>query len=136
MIKSDFEWNGDKAFNLVIEAGWEGIQRATVYFWQHVQQALNKPNVRVKKKGGGVVWTDSSKPGEPPRKRTGFLQGHVKYELDKKALASRVGLAANAKYGLFLEMGTKKMDARPWLLATLEKVMPQLRALVGTVSKV
>ena len=36
-------------------------------------------------------------------------------------LRTRVGLVANAIYGLFLDLGTIKMEARPWLLATLQR---------------
>jgi hypothetical protein len=35
----------------------------------------------------------------------------------------------NAKYGVYLELGTKRgLLPRPWLIATLEKFFPQIQA--------
>ncbi|MCC6421631.1 MAG: hypothetical protein IT429_25710, partial [Gemmataceae bacterium] len=66
---------------------------------------------------------------EPPRKRTGWLQRHVQYRLDREQSRGVVGVAAQAPYGLALELGTKNMAARPFLLSTLEKYREQLQAI-------
>jgi hypothetical protein len=126
MIASKINWNGDGAYNRVIDMGWEGLQRATVYFHSRLLEAVGISA----KIGKGTKAKDyqSSKPGEPPRKRTGWLQRHIKYELDKPALTSRIGVQVNALYGIWLELGTVRMKARPWLLATLKKFWDQIRA--------
>lgn len=122
MIASTYTWNGNAKAE-TFEAGWEGIRRATAFFHAKLQQELNVPNPLVK-----GVYTNTSQPGEPPHKRTGWLQRHVIFELDRKNLRSRTGLATNAMYGLFLELGTRKMAARPWLFATLKKYWEEIRA--------
>ena len=135
MIAANLNWNGDRVKQLAFDAGWEKLVRMTEFFWGHLLQALNVPNsgVRVKRRGGGTrtVYPNPSKPGEPPRKRTGWLQRHVQREYDKASLTSRVGVQRNALYGIFLELGTRRMAARPWLLATLNKVRTQLEAIAA-----
>ena len=120
MMTGSFKWNSG-AERQVWEAGWEGIRRATVYFWTLLQTAIGVSNPR--------PYLTPSLPGEPPRKRTGFLQANVLFELDKAGLKSRTGVSTNARYGLFLELGTKRgLLPRPWLLATLEKFFPEIKA--------
>lgn len=133
MIKITGNWHGEVAEG-VFDAAWEGVVRAVVFYWTQLQLALNVPNtgVRVKRtrgKGSYTIYPNPSKPGEPPHKITGWLQRHVQYELNKGIFAARVGLQANAKYGVYLEIGTKFMAARPWLLATLKKVWSQMQVL-------
>ncbi|MBY0523429.1 MAG: hypothetical protein K2R98_08515 [Gemmataceae bacterium] len=123
MMNVNSSWHGDDAYKVVVDSGWDRIRRAVVFFWQSVQTALNVSNPR--------PYRTPSQPGEPPRKRTGFLAANVKYELGQAQMKGRVGIGANALYGLFLETGTKWMAARPWLQATLDKVIGQLRAIIG-----
>ena len=99
-----------------------------MFFWQSCQTALNVPSSR--------PYEEPSPPGnrfagEPPRKRTGFGAGNVQYELDNEALAGRVGVTVNARYMVWLELGTRWIAARPWMLATLRNVWNQLVALAG-----
>lgn len=101
------------------EATWEGVQRAAVMFWSAVQQKLNVSNPR--------PYTTPSRPGEPPRKRTGNLQRGVVYQLDEANHRGRVGMMPAAYYGTFLELGTARMLPRPFLLETLREMLPQLQ---------
>ncbi len=123
MIKATLNWHGNEAIAHVRAAGWERLQRCVVFFWQAATLTLNVSNPR--------PYLTPSKPGEPPRKRTGWLQRNVLYELDEPSLSGRVGITRNAKYGLWLEIGTRWMHARPWLLATLKKVEKQLNSIAG-----
>ncbi|MEY5098720.1 MAG: hypothetical protein RJA36_1439 [Pseudomonadota bacterium] len=74
----------------------------------------------------------ASKPGEPPRKRTGTLQksvGHeVFYDLRYDQVTVRAG--TNVPYGRFLEYGTRKMAARPWLRPGMVEYLPRFRGVV------
>lgn len=108
----------------IVAAAWEGLLRAVVYYHSALLAALNVSNPRPHE--------TPSPPGQPPRKRTGWLQRNVLYETDEKAGLARVGITKNARYGLFLELGTGRMAARPWLLATLQRVWPRMQALAGS----
>ena len=128
------QWHGDEVVARIVAAGWDDLARATVFLWQRCVEALNVPNtgVSVKKSGGGsrTIYPHPSKPGEPPRKRTAWLQRHVLYELDKVNLKSRVGVSVNAIYGAMWEAGIRGVK-RPWLLSTLDKHLEQIRQLAA-----
>lgn len=128
MVNGRLDWNGDAAIKAIMDAAWEAVLRATVLFWKELQVVLSVP----------AAWLGKqripSKPGEPPRKRTGWGAKHVTYELQKEQLTTRVGLLRNALYMAFLESGTATILPRPWFLVTLKKLLPQLRNVIGTVS--
>ena len=122
MIRARLDWN-DKAGPQVIAAAWENLVRAVVTYHTLLLTTLNVANPR--------PYKTSSKPDEPPRKRSGWLQSHTLYELDEGTHSARVGVATNAIYGVFLELGTRLMKARPWLLATLKKHWDRIAAIAG-----
>lgn len=122
-MPTSLTWNGPQVLAELQAAGWEGVQRTTVFFWQKVVEALNVSNPR--------PYVTPSNPGEPPRKRTGWLQRNILYELDEAAKTGRVGIGRLALYGAYLELGTRRMAARPFLLATLDKHRQQLEALAA-----
>jgi hypothetical protein len=105
-----------------LKAAWDAVRYAAHFFWDKLHQELNGS------------WPPASAPGQPPHTRTGFLKKNVLELYDQPNLQARVGLAANVLYGIFLELGTKRMKARPWLFATLNKYRPQLEALLGGIS--
>lgn len=139
MIRSSLKWDGERVKQSVIEAGWDSIRRVTVWFWQRVQDTLSVPNPgtrvtikRGKNKGKTkTVYLYPSKPGEPPRVRTGNLKKNVLYEFDQAALRSRVGLTAQAIYGAFLELAKSRRRRREWLLVTLKKNLQLMRQIAS-----
>lgn len=74
------------------------------------------PGVTMVRYGGGGARRRTvtvSNPGEAPNTDTGRLVKSIKFDIDKKGLKGLVG--TNLKYGAALELGTKKMEPRPWL---------------------
>lgn len=67
------------------------------------------------------IYPFSSKPGEPPRKRTGMGQASIQSEFDRGIPAGRVGMRPQAKYMIYLNFGTKRIAARPWIEVTLKR---------------
>ena len=105
------------------EKAWRGLQRAVVFYHSQLLLVLNKSNPR--------PYKTPSAPGEAPRKRVGYLQRNVLFELNAKDKSARVGITVQAKYGAFLELGTKRgLKPRPFMLPTLTKLLPQLQALI------
>ena len=68
-----------------------------------------------------------SAPGEPPHVQTGRLRGSVAWEVD--GLEARVG--TNVPYGRWLELGTTKIAARPWLRRALSECRAQVLEVLG-----
>lgn len=60
-----------------------------------------------------------STPGTPPGVQTGTLRSSVTTEVNAAELTARVG--TNLEYAPYLELGTRKMEARPFLQPALEK---------------
>jgi HK97 gp10 family phage protein len=76
-----------------------------------------------------VYGSNPSAPGEPPHKQTGHLRRSVAHDVDKGTLSARVG--TNVKYGRWLELGTSKMAARPWLRRALNESLATVRAILA-----
>lgn len=131
MISAKVNWNGARVLSQVKATAWENLARAVVYYWQQVEDALNVSanpirTKRIRGKGSYLKYTNPGKPPGPPHKRTGGLQRWTIYALDKTAGEGRVGTTANARYGLYLELG--KLS---YLMLTLKKVWDRLTAIAG-----
>jgi HK97 gp10 family phage protein len=127
----NIQWNGDELKKKLLEGGKEGIARATITLHTACQKAVSKPNTGVSKrrtrdtkrgkKGSQyTVYPHPSAPGEPPRLRKGFGRANIQAKFVNDGLTGRVGIFGNAAYMVYLEFGTRRVAARPWLLATLE----------------
>ena len=75
-----------------------------------------------------------SKPGDSPNTDTSRAIKSIGFNVDEKRLKSEVG--TNLKYLKFLELGTKFIAARPWLITALKKVQPSLRVVFRKTPKV
>jgi len=69
-----------------------------------------------------------SAPGEFPHLVTGHLRRNVQMEMNRAALIARVG--TNVLYGRYLEFGTWKMLARPWLSRVFREGAPEVRRIL------
>ncbi len=69
----------------------------------------------------------SSAAGEPPATDTGFLVNNIALKIDMDGLGANVESRAN--YSTFLEFGTSKMAARPFMQPALEENKPKIRRL-------
>lgn len=70
----------------------------------------------------GTTIHRASAPGQYPMSDTGRLASNVKVELANQSnIVARVG--TGIAYGPWLEFGTSKMAARPWLLPSYKKAI-------------
>ena len=97
-------------------------------------ETLNKPGSgRTYRKPGGGTYTASS-PGEVPARRTGALR--LNWTGDIKVTSSGSGsiallatLTSNTPYAGYLQNGTRRMAARPFVEPIKEKALPQIAAI-------
>lgn len=68
----------------------------------------------------GNVTHRASAAGEYPMSDTGRLASNVKFELATES-DKRAFVGTNIIYGAYLEFGTSKMGARPWLMPSFIK---------------
>jgi HK97 gp10 family phage protein len=75
----------------------------------------------------------ASAAGEPPATDTGFLVSNIFLNVDADGLGASV--ESRAEYSSFLEFGTSKMGARPFMQPALEENKPKIRRLAGQMVK-
>lgn len=126
-------WNGKRVFTLATEANIRAMKTAAAVVERKTKQLLRIPGtgVEVKKTKSGKVHRRSI-PGKPPAAETGILRssimsdvrvsgigvtGKVGTDIDK--IAARAAIGTDVNYGLYLEIGTSKMKARPYLRPAL-----------------
>lgn len=130
----------------------EGLQRAGAYLASQCKIAVNKANPHHKKvklspsaskaRGGqktAKVYQNmhNQYAGKPPFARTGHGRDSIVsvYNGNPFSPMVRVGVTKNGIYMAYLELGTRKIKARPWLVAMLEKHQKTLGRLAVTGKK-
>ncbi len=110
------------------------ITRSAIVVSREAKKLISTPGTgkraksgRGKRKGSTRYGLLRSKPGAPPLKQTGRLRSSVAHEVVSDDMA-RVG--TNVDYGKFLELGTRKMAARPWLVRSLDAMRPAIAAIL------
>ena len=66
----------------------------------------------------GTVTHRASAPGEAPATDTGILAGSIGWNVDASTLTAEV--FAGAAYAVHLELGTARMEPRPFMVPALE----------------
>lgn len=126
------EWNGGRfVADLKADTG-KNIEKACIYLKGKVKERIGQGQPYVRHKGPKGVHYEGqnpSAPGEPPHKITGFLQRSIAYEMAADRMSGSVG--TNVEYGFFLEVGTSRMAARPWLRSTLEAEAAAIRRIIA-----
>lgn len=72
-----------------------------------------------------TITHQASAPGEPPKTDTGALVRNVTLEKEKKGYT--VGSRKGAPHGFWLEFGTSKVKARPWLQPAFDKIVAKFK---------
>jgi len=75
----------------------------------------------------------ASSAGQPPATDTGFLVNNIVLDIDNNGLGANV--ESRADYSAFLEFGTSKMAARPFMQPALEENKPKINRLAKQMVK-
>lgn len=80
-----------------------------------------------------IPYPPASSPGNPPHRRTGLLRSSIRAEVVRGGFGfgrfyGRV--IADVPYASFLERGTRRMAARPFLGRALAEMMPQVLSMM------
>lgn len=133
------EFHDKKFFQEFERATATGLVRAGQFYHTVVRRKVAKPNsgrrrVRTRDTSRGpkgsqyTVYPTPSEPGEPPRLRTGYGMRNIVFWFSgwKTTPVVRVGVAKNAFYMFWLEVGTETVARRPFLLTTLMELRDTL----------
>lgn len=86
-----------------------------------------EPRTGVVYKRGGKTAQRSS-PGQYPKSDRGALVASINSNVSNNGLYGKAG--TNLKYGLYLEFGTVRMGARPWLSPSFRKAIKRQNELL------
>lgn len=106
------KWNGDAVKKQIQAEKVKNVERAAITFQNEVKRAISEPS------------PPASEPGQPPHKDTGRLRASISREVDRAEPSARVG--TNLPYGKWLELGTRKMAARSFLVSTFQRIQGRL----------
>lgn len=123
------EWHGED-WTREFKAGLrKNVAAACTYLTNVIKADISQPGTLVYSviPGGKMKKTvynfTHSRPGNPPYLQTGLLRSSIGWEFVEggpgNLVAGRVGTAL--QYGLYLEKGTRKMAARPYIEVNLRK---------------
>lgn len=91
-----------------------------------IQEHRSKGRIYLKGKNNSIAHSASTE-GNPPNTDTGNLVRNIRVEKIKGGYD--VGSRKGAPYGMWLEFGTSKMGARPWLTPAYKKAIKYTREL-------
>lgn len=146
-MASGMKWNGKEFEQELKKATATGLKRAGVFYHSKCREAVSKPNtgvsIPVKRRTHGgnkssrTIYPNPSQPGESPRLRTGFGRANVvvNHGPNKSKPYARVGVSKNGIYMFYLEVGTRKIGRRPWLMKTLHEHSETIGKLAATGGK-
>ena len=75
----------------------------------------------------------ASSPGDPPAADTGYLHNNITFTIDGDGLGADI--ESRASYSGYLEFGTSKMQARPFMQPAIEENRPKIRRLMANLAK-
>lgn len=110
------KWHGEKLKAETEKEFIRRLHRAAITLKNEIKVNISDPS------------PPASTEGNPPHKDTGRLRASISHEVDDTSRAARVG--TNVTYGKFLELGTKRMGARPFIRAAFDKLLPEIKRIM------
>ncbi len=152
LSSTTIKWHGKRVFTLATRANIAAMKKAGFVVERNVKELLSKRGtgrtyIRGKKRHSKQARRHvASAPGQPPAVDTGILRASIftdvsvkggnvvgKVGPDVEHIAAEQTAGTDVEYGLFLELGTAKMAARPFLRPGLAKSAAQIvRIFKGT----
>jgi phage gpG-like protein len=121
------QWRGDELVAKLDSEMRRRLFRAAITVSRYAKKLISVAGTGIGKSGRRRYGVNPSAPGEPPHKQFGRLRASVTHEVSGST--ARVG--TNVVYGRFLELGTTKMAARPWLRVSLAHKLDEVRAILS-----
>jgi len=125
------EWHGPRRKAELTAALHRRLAACAIIVASHAKRLVSTAGTGTTKGKGGkekrVYGAKPSRPGDPPNKQTGRLRGSITWEM--VGSVARVG--TNLLYGRWLEHGTARMAARPWLRRALAERRARIIAILS-----
>lgn len=133
-MASRLNWYGPQVLASVGREVERRLDEAAIIVVTNAQDSMAESKGGVPITRGAGRGTLASAPGEPPAIRTSNLVNSVDWETIFTASGTRAAklrrrVGTNVKYGLWLEVGTRHIKPRPWLLPALQKATGTVRSI-------
>ena len=125
-------WYGDRLVRRLQGRARYAVRRAAEFLKADIKIAFPGSGVSGGRRGVSKREREKhrSKPGEIPHVQSGHLKDSIEYEMLPDGMTARIGPTTIAKYGLYLERGTPRMAARPFLRPALRRNRMRLRRIL------
>lgn len=110
----------------------DNLEKAANHLVNKVKEKVNEAEPYQIYRGKQGIWyhgLDPSTMNKPPKKIRGDLQRSITYEMVDNRTGAKVG--SNLDYARYLELGTLKMEPRPFLRSTLDEQRAELNRIMG-----
>ena len=121
-------WNGPKIVKKTTDQIFINMGAATLFMVSEVKKSINRPQpTRTSSTTGKRRGLNPSKPGQPPKRIEGDLENSVTAEVtrSRNKIVGRYG-STLTEIAIWLEFGTSRMAARPFLRPPLLKNRSEL----------
>ncbi|CAM4358432.1 hypothetical protein BAMA_15770 [Bacillus manliponensis] len=131
-MKVEFSSNFEQVKRQLSEALAQTVENGCIHLQNEVKKTLTGGRNGHKYRVPNTSQTyTASAPGEAPAVRTGDLRNSIKYELQRTQTEILGGVGSDLEKAIWLENGTSKMEARPFLLKTFERERMALKRILG-----
>lgn len=114
------KWFGQKVFTLATQANVDAMRKAALMVERDTKRSFSKiGSGRVYKKGKKIHI--ASAPGQPPAIDTGNLRASIQNKVGVRGLNVIGEVGSDMPYSLYLELGTRTMAKRPYLMPAVRK---------------
>lgn len=126
----EIRFHGDRTLAAMNRRLQAAVLRATMLVHTQARLLCSRPARRIRRrrarrtaagpKGSQYTKFIPSAPGASPALRTGFGRSNVSFDILSGGLEGRVGVNRDGRYMAYLELGTRRIAARPWLKPALD----------------
>jgi len=121
-------WRGESAMKQIEKQAYDKLYVLGEDLVTKIKDFLSQQGTGRIYKTGKTVWHQASAPGFPPVVWTGELKGTFSHVVITEGKMIFLYLGTPKDYGLYLEIGTKFMKARPWLAVFLTEHTPEIKS--------
>ena len=150
MSDFDLAWHGREFFGEATKAVKDAMTTATLVVENKAKKIMGTGassfSVKrdTKSKRGKRSFHRPSAPGFPPAIDTGVLRASISHKVVEKAgnvqgfvgsdtakIAAKAEAGTDVEYGFYLEVGTRNMEARPWLRPALRASEKRIKTILS-----
>ena len=102
---------------------YSNVKRVKYVLEENEKKALSEVGKYLKKEMKKLLKTKVSR-------RTGTLDKSIGYSIKKKTKSVQVGFRHKAFYGKFIELGTRKMTSKPFLLPSIQNNLERVKNII------